>query len=157
MADTYGVTPADIAAELPGLFPGGFSASTKPSDTLVESWISDADIVVQLKVQDITGTVPAVTDKAAVLAKRWIKETVKAQAVRAALVGNDPLAVKAAAEPYESSAKFLWTALIDMGAQLVGTGEASSRVQVAYTTPQRALVVTDTQLDGDTGYRERRY
>ena len=37
MAEVYGVTPADIAAELPGLFPGGFSVSTKPTLAQVTS------------------------------------------------------------------------------------------------------------------------
>lgn len=157
MADTYGVTAADIAAELPGIFPGGFSASTKPSDTLVESWISDADVVVGLKVQDIAGQPGASTDKAAVLAKRWIKETVKGQAVRAAYAGNDPLAVKAAAEPYENSAAFTWDAIIALDSQIIGTGEAASRVGVPYTSTQRELLVTDAQLDDDAGFRERRF
>lgn len=155
--DVYGVTAADVAAELPGLFPGGFSASTKPNDAQVESWITTADTIVSMRVQDITGAVPASTDKAAVLAKRYIIEYTKGQVVRAAYAGNDPLQVKAAAEPYEENAADLLDHLQELGAQAAGTGEAASRVIASHTTPQRELLVTTEQLDNDEGYRERRY
>lgn len=157
MPDVYGVGPADVSAELPGLFPGGFSASSLPSDVQVASWITTADTIVGMKVQDVAGAVPAATDKAAVLAKRYIIEWTKAQAVRAAYVGNDPLAVKAAAEPYEANATLLLEAIVELGAQAAGSGEASPRVMVPYTVAQRELLVTTEQLDGDAVFRERRF
>lgn len=157
MPNVYGVTPADVAVELPGLFPGGFTASTRPSDTLVESWITTADTIVGMKVQDITGTAPLLTDKAAVLAKRYIIEWVKAQVYRAAFAGNDIAVVNAAAAPFDSSAKLLLETLTEMGTQIVGVGEPGNRVRVPYEVAERALLVTGEQLDGDEGYRERRF
>jgi hypothetical protein len=155
--DTYGVLHADISGELPGLFPGGFTVNTKPTAVQVTAWIAAADTIITLKVQDITGAVPAVADKAAVLAKRYVIEWVKAQVMRAAYVGNDPLEVKAAADPYDIVAKQYMDALVELGAQAAGTGEAASRVTVPYTTPQRELMIRDEQLEDDEGFRERRF
>lgn len=157
MADTYAITPAMIAAELPGLFPGGFAANTKPTAAQVVSWITTADAIITMKVQDITGAVPAVTDKAAVLAKRFVIEWVKAQVIRTAYAGNDPLSVRAAAQPYEENAKSIRDDLELLGSQAAGTGEAQSRVAVPYTTPQRDLMIRDEQLDDDEAHRERRF
>jgi hypothetical protein len=65
MADVYGVTPADIAAELPGIFLGGFSVSTKPTDAQVTSLITAADLTVAISVQDASGTLPTAGDRLA--------------------------------------------------------------------------------------------
>lgn len=157
MPDVYGVTPADIAAELPGLFPGGFTAATKPTLLQVTAFIITADTIISMKVQDITGAVPAADDKAAVLAKRYIVEWVKAQVIRVVYAGNDPQQVRTAAEPYETNAASTLESLVAMGAQAVGTGEAASRVFTPYTTPQRDLIIRDEQLDDDEAYRERRF
>lgn len=157
MPETYGVVPADIAAELPGLYPGGFAATTKPTDSQVETWITTADAVVTMKVQDVTGAVPSIDDKAAVVAKRHIVEWVKGQVVRAAYVGNDPLSVKAAAEPYEKAAKDMLDALDALGSQATGTGAAASRVLLPTSAPDRDLLINSADIDGDDGYRERRF
>lgn len=157
MPDIYGVTPADIAAELPGLFPGGFTVNTKPTLAQVTALITTADTIISMRVEDITGAVPAAADKAAVLAKRYIVEWVKAQVVRIVYAGNDPAQVRQAAEAYEVNATSTSEALVALGAQAAGTGEASSRVAVPYTTPQRELIIRDEQLDDDDAYRERRY
>lgn len=157
MADVYGVTPANIAAELPGLFPGGFTAGTIPAVAQVIGWITAADTIISMQVQDITGAVPAAADKAAVLAKRYIIEWVKAQVIRAAFVGNDPLSVKAAADPYDIVAIAYLEGLVALGAQAAGSGEAASRVVVPYTIPQRDLLITDAQLDADASFRSRDY
>lgn len=157
MPGVYDVSAADIAAELPGLFPGGFSASTKPSDTAVESLIVTADTIIQLKVQDVTGVVPANTDKAAVLAREFVKNWVIAHVMRIVYAGNDPVAVRQAAEAYTANAIAIDATIVALGAQAAGSGEAASRVEVPYTTPQRGLLVTSEQLDSDEGYRERRY
>ena len=155
--DIYGVTPEDIAGELPGLFPGGFTVATKPTLAQVTSLITTADTIVAMKVQDITGTTPAAADKAAVLAKRYIIEWVKAQVIRIVYAGNDPVQVQQAAAAYETNAKETGSALLALGSQAAGTGDAAPRVAVPYTTPQRELLIRDEQLDDDETYRERRY
>lgn len=150
MADTYGVLPADIAAELPGIFPGGFSATTLPSDTLVANFIAGADLAVTLKLRDTTGTTPLVTDAAAPLAKRYIIEIVKAQVLRVAYAGRDPIQVDTVVKPYELLAKTSLDMLATLDAQAVGTGDASSRVMTslgASGLPSRDLLITDADLD----------
>jgi hypothetical protein len=154
VADTYGVVHGDVSAELPGLFSGGFTANTKPAATQVTSLISTADTIITLKVLDVAGSTPSVTDKASALAKRYIVEWVKAQVVRIAYVGNDATAVKQAVDPYETNAAAMMAAIEQLGAQAEGDGTAvASRIRTgdqSRTTTQRALVVDDTQLDSGT-------
>jgi hypothetical protein len=157
VADTYGVTPEEVASELRGLFPTGFDVDTVPTEAQVTAWISVADSIVTLHVIDETGQVPALTDAAASLVKTYIKEWVKAQVVRTVYVGNDPTAVDAAARPYSDTAKMILSQIDEMGSQAVGTGTASPRIAVAYTLPDRELVVTDDELDMDNSYRTRKY
>lgn len=157
MPDTYAVTPADVSGELPGLFPGGFTAATKPTLAQVTALITTADTIISMKVQDITGAVPAAADKASVLAKRYVIEWVKAQVIRIVYAGNDPVQVQQAAAAYETNAEATESALLALGSQAAGTGEASPRVVVPYTTPQRELIIRDGQLDDDHAYRERRF
>lgn len=147
MADTYGVAPSDVAAELKGLFPTGFSGSTNPTDTMVEGWISTADIIVQLRVADITGASPSSSDKAAVLARRYIIDWTKEQVLRTVYAGNDPDRVDAAARPYQVSSKAILSDLETLGAQAAGEGDASPRVRVSSELPDRDLVITDDMLD----------
>lgn len=147
MADTYGVTPADVASELKGLFPAGFTTTTNPTLAMVTGWISTADVIVQLRVADVTGTIPAAADKAAVLAKRYIIEWTKEQVMRTVYAGNDPSRVDAAANPYRFSAKAMLADLETLGAQAAGAGEGSPRVRVFSELPDRDLMVTDDQLD----------
>lgn len=159
MADTYGVVHGDIAAELPGLFPSGFSGATKPTAAQVTSFITTADTVVGLRVQDSTGTTPDVTDRAAALAQRYIIEATKAQVMRVVYTGNDPVQVKAAVEPYEKLAESILASIDAMGEQAAGIGEAASRVVVStpYTVPTvyREMVINDDDLDAGSGLRGR--
>lgn len=157
MADVYGVTPADIASELKGLYPQGFSGTTVPTYDQVVAWISVADSIVRLQLVDETGSEPAASDAAAPLAKVYIKEWVKSQVVRAAYIGNDPIAVQAAAKPFSDTADLVLKQLNEMGSQAIGTGAESPSIAVAYTVPQRELTVTDDELDMDDSYRTRKY
>ena len=157
MPDTYGVTPADVSAELKGLYPLGFSAATVPTDAQVTEWISTADDIVRLHLIDETGQVPAVSDAAARLAKTFIKEWVKAQVIRNAYAGQDPTSVETAAKPYADNAKTILGELDEMGSQAVGTGAESPQIAVAYTLPDRDLIVTDDELDNCDAYRTRKY
>jgi hypothetical protein len=157
LPDTYGVTPADVASELKGLYPTGFSTTTVPTLAQVTEWISTADDIVRLHLIDETGTLPAASDSAARLAKTYIREWVKAQVIRAAYAGNDSTAIDAASRPYADLAKQVLKELDDMGSQAVGPGSASPGVGVAYTVPNRELAVTDDELDMDDNFRTRKY
>lgn len=157
MPDIYGVQPDDIAAELRGLFPNGFDVDTVPTEAQVIEWISTADDIVRLHLVDSTGGVPAITDAAARLAKTFIRAWVTAQVVRVVYTGNDASAVAQASQPYSDTAKMVLKELDEMGFQAIGTGEASPQVAVAYTLPDRELMVTDDELDSDNSFRTRKY
>lgn len=146
MADTYGVTPADIAAELPGLFPGGFTAGTVPTLAQVTSLISDADLRVTIAVQNASGAVPAATDRLARLAKRAIVERVKGQVIRIVYTGNAPADVAAAAKPYEDLAKDYLASLTDLETQAAGVGDPPNRMITSSTIPERDLLLDDAVL-----------
>lgn len=147
MPDVYGVLPDDVAAELRGLFPSGFDVDTNPTEAMVIGWISTADQIVSLRIVDITGGVPVVTDAAAPLAKTFIKEWVKTQVIRAVYVGQDPVALVSIVKSYSDNAVAILKSFDDMGSQLVGVGTAAPRTAVAYTVPDRGLMVTDDELD----------
>jgi hypothetical protein len=158
VADTYGVTPADVAAELPGLFPGGFTATSVPSDTQVVALIAAADAAVTLRITDAVGNAPALSDKAAGLAKRYIIDWVKAQVLRIVYAGRDPFQVSAAAKPYDDLAASMLVSIDVLGSQATGTGESSPRVTTSLgtsTLPTRELLITDEDLDMDSGARSR--
>jgi hypothetical protein len=155
VSDTYGVTPADVAAELPGLFAGGFSAITTPTDAQVASTITTADTVITLYVRGAVGQPPSPTDAAAPIAVRYILEWVKAQVIRVVYTGNDPVQVAQAAKPYDDLAQQLKDAITALGAQAEGEGEPAPRVVVSNTTPTRALLRGDRELDGCFNGRRR--
>lgn len=155
MADTYGVTPAAVAGELHALFPGGFTVDTKPTLVQVTSFITTADTVVGLRVVDATGSTPAGSDKAAVLAVRYIIEWVKARVMALVFTGNDPVSVKAAVDPYDTMAGSMLTAIDAMGAQMIGTGLPDPRVLAGGIVPDRDLVITDCDLDQSPNRRRR--
>ena len=158
MADTYGVVHADVAAELPGIFPGGFTVGTKPTAAAVTSLITTADALITLKVIDVTGTTPDDTDRAAVLAKRYIIDWVKAQVVRIVYAGNDPEDVARAAAAYDANVTLILEAFTQLGEQAAGDGlAASSRVVAAdNSTDPREFLLTDDDLDGGSS-RTRRF
>lgn len=146
MPDTYGVTAADIAAELPGLFPGGFTTTTKPTLAQVTSYITAADLWVSLSIQNASGSVPAASDRLAPLAKRVIVERVKGQVIRDVYTGNDIERVNAAAAPFERAARESLKAITDLQTQATGVGDPPNRVVSSSTTPTRDLMVLDEDL-----------
>lgn len=148
--NTYDVVPADISAELPGYFPGGFSATTLPKDDQVADAISTADTIITLVVQDFVGEAPSVDDRAAGIAKRYIIEWVKAWVIRVILAGRPPVDIAAVAGPFAELAAQMRQALVDLGAQAIGTGESSPRVLTSLSAsglPARDLLITDADLD----------
>lgn len=147
MPDVYGVVHGDVSAEVPGLFPVGFTAETVPTADQVTGWISTYDTIAELRVRDVAGSNPAAGDKASVLAKRYIIEATKAEVIRTVYIGNDVERVEQAVRPHAASARAFLAELESMGSQAVGTGEASSRVRTESSTSQRGLLVTDEQLD----------
>ena len=166
MADLYGVVPEDVRTELRGLFPAAFDTTTNPTLAQVTAWITVADTVVQLKIVDITGGIPALTDAAAPIAKAYIKEWVKLQVIRAVYVGQDPVALASVIKPYSDTADGYFAALDAMGSQAIGVGTAAPRTAVAYTLPDRGLMVTDDELDwgssspggsDSSSYRTKKY
>lgn len=157
MPDTYDVLPAEVAAELKGLFPQGFTSATVPTETEVEDFISTADDIVRLHIQDATGQVPALSDAAVRIVKTYIKEWTKSQVVRSVYAGRDPTAVTAASQPYRDLATQILKDIDVMGLQVVGPGAESPKIAVAYVTPVRELAVTDDELDMDNNFRTRKY
>jgi hypothetical protein len=157
MANTYGVTAENVADELKNLFSDGFSATTTPTKAQVDAAIADADAIVSMKVLDITGTTPLVTDKAAALARRYVIAWVKRWVMSIVYLGNDPERVAQALKPYSDVVMDIWESILLLGAQAVGTGAAASRVIATSPYPTRDLVVTDAELDGSLAYRTRLY
>jgi hypothetical protein len=153
VANTYDVSPADVAAELPGLFPGGFTALTKPTELQVQGLIDTADTVITLRIIDNVGQSPELTDKAAAIAKRYILNYVLAVVTRIVYAGNDPVQIGQAAAPYEAAAKVLLDSIDVLGAQAIGTGDASPTTLGNMTT--RSLMLCDDDLDPNCGRRGR--
>lgn len=157
MADTYGVTVSDIAAELPGLFPVGFSAATIPSAAQVASFISTGDTLVTLRVKDATGGTPSPSDAAAPLAKRYVINWVLAQVMKIVYAGNDPARITEIVRAYTDVVTELGTAIDLLGEQAIGTGASAPRVYAEPALPERDLLITNIDLDGDSAYRSRRF
>jgi predicted aspartyl protease len=148
VANTYTVSPADVAAELPGLYPGGFSATSVPTTAQVQALIDTADLIVTLQIKDSVGLDPSNTDRAAPIAKRFIIETVKAQVLRIIYVGKDPAFIAGVAGPYDVIAKGLLSGIVLMGQQVIGTGEAAPLIVGNITN--RDLILCSDDLDPDT-------
>jgi hypothetical protein len=158
MPDIYGVTSEEVAAELRGLFPSGFDVDSIPTEAQVIAWISTADSIAALHLVDSAGQQPALTDAAAAIVKTFIRNWVEAQIIRVVYAGQDAAAVGQASKPYSDTATMILKELDDMGSQAVGTGLESPRVAVAYTLPNRDLVVTDDELgESDSFARTRKY
>lgn len=157
MADTYDVVPADIAAELPGLFPGGFGASTVPSHSQVASMITVADLQVSIAVENASGLAPEVSDRLAPLAIQVIKQRVVARVLRIVYAGNAPAEINAAAKPYDDDADAALEAITSLETQATGAGETSNRVGVPSGLPNRDLIVDDDDLDIDASSRRSRF
>jgi hypothetical protein len=145
VANTYSVVPADVAAELPGLFPGGFTATTRPTDAQVQSFIDTADTIVTLRITDNVGQSPALSDKAASIAKRYIVNYVLAIVTRMVYAGNDPAQVNAAAAAYDGAAKSLLDSIDALAEQAVGIGEPAPTTVGNMT--MRSLMICNGDLD----------
>lgn len=149
MPNTYDVAPADIAAELPGLYSSGFSATTVPTSAQVQALIDEADTIVTLRITDDVGTSPALSDKAAKIAKRFIINYVKGQVLLLLYVGKDPAYVASISQPYIDSATRLLEYIDAIGAQAIGTGESSAATMGHMTS--RPLIIESWDLDGQRG------
>lgn len=164
MPGLYGVTAADVAAEMPALFPidathpNGFSAATRPTQAKVDEWITAADAIAELKVVASSGAAADPAAKAAPIVKAFIREYVKAQVIRAVYAGNDPRDVDEAARAFEQERDRLRGDLSDLGSQLEGV-VASSVPRVRGRVADRELLVGDAQLGGGAlgGLSSRRF
>ena len=154
MADTYGVAPADVSGELPGLFPGGFSAGTIPTLAQVTTWISVADLRVTIAVQDVAAQLPLASDRIASLATRVIIERVKAQVLRIVYTGNAPQDVLNATKPFDDLATATLADIASLGAQAAGTGDPVNKIRTSDPGDQtRDLIVCDVDLNpGPAGH-----
>lgn len=153
MADTYGVRPEDIGAELLALFPAGISAATRPSFNQVTTFISDADLAVSIAIENASGIAPQATDRVAPLARRVVIDRVKAQVIRIIFTNNDPASVNAAASPYELSAKDALLAITELTTQATGIGEPQNRMLTSPTMATRDLIICDDDLGSMPGTR----
>lgn len=157
MANTYSVEYDDVANELPGMFPDGFDAESRPSAGDVSGWIAAADVIATLYVRRAAAAVPAAEDQGAPLAELYIKAFAKAQVVRAVYMGRDPDAADKAASQYENTCTKLLEQIEMLGVQVTGTNtEPRSRVKADTTSTLRELAVTDAHLDAG-GCRVRKY
>ena len=163
MANTYGLTPADVAAELPGLYPGGFSAGTVPTATKVQEWLDTADLRVTIRVQDVAGLLPISSDRVAPLAKRAILDKVIAQVLRAVYTGNAPSDIADATRPYEESARAQLDDIAYLGAQAAGAGTPVVRIRTSQDalgsfTADRDLIIQNEDLNpGAAGHGAGRF
>jgi hypothetical protein len=149
VANTYDVSPADVAAELPGLYPSGFSGTSVPTTSQVQGFIDVADTIVTLRITDNVAQSPSLSDKAAGIAKRYIIEAVKALVIRLVYVGKDPAYITSIAAPYETLSASYLTAIDTLGLQAIGTGESSAATMGHMTS--RPLILESWDLDGQRG------
>jgi hypothetical protein len=154
MADTYQVTPATIAGELPGLFPNGFTQVTKPNVQQVTDFISVADLMVSIAVENASAEPPDASDRLAALARRIVIDKVKAMVLRVVYAALAPADIDSATKPYEDLAQGALASIIALGAQAAGAGEPVNKVRTS--TPGdlvRDLVVQDVDLNpGPAGH-----
>jgi hypothetical protein len=147
----YGVSAADIAAEMPALFPidgahpNGFSATTKPTQAKVEEWITAADAIAELKVVAASGAAADPAAKGAPIVKQYVREYVKAQVIRTVYAGNDARDVDEAAKSFEQDRDRLYNDLDLLGSQLEGAG-AVAVARVRGKVSDRELLIGDAQL-----------
>lgn len=117
--DTYGVTPLDISAELPGLFASGFTQATKPTIDQVRSWISRSDTRVSVAAAQLEDAAPSEFANAVpAMAKDYIIEFVKGKVLQTVYAGNDPQALASILAPQFSAAKDALQALKDLAIEL---------------------------------------
>lgn len=158
MAGVYGVEPADVAAELPGLFPVGFTQVTPVKLAQVTTWINDADTYIDTVVSDVVTQAPGLADTASQLAKRYIIDEVILRVYRANYAGKVSPAVLVDLTEGLGGAGILERLQVLLTAALAVEASAAlleSRVLVSYEEAPRSLVVDTTDLDPDSGYRGR--
>lgn len=164
MADVYGVTPEDVSAEMPGLFPVGFTqAGPKPLRATVIGWITEADAFIDSQVTQVTAINPDLADAASRLARRYIIADVVARVYRAVYAGSASPADIAALVASTGGAMLLTQlqalATSEITAQLAALEEATlagprlaaSMGGPSASIPARDLVIDDADLDGDRG------
>jgi hypothetical protein len=154
LVGAYQVSVADVAGELPALFPVGFTPATRPTVDQVESFLVTADAIVSLRVRVATKGRPAAGDTGWQLAKRYVIESAKSQVMNVVYAGNDPRTLADAVKPYrEMMAELL--ASID---GLAPTPVEQNTRMLTDDAPTRALIVTDRDLDGSRhGHRRGRF
>lgn len=138
MADVYAVTPEDVSAELPGLFPVGFTQATKPTRAQVIGWISRADIRVSVAAQQLEESSPDVYAQAVPgLATEYIIASVKGKVLQAVYAGNDPAALGAVLQPAFSAAKDALQALKDLAIEIEEEteSEVGQPIRASESTP----------------------
>lgn len=151
MPGLYGVSAADVAAEMPALFPidgthpNGFSATTKPTEAKVNDWILAADALAELRVVNASGQAADPNAKAAPLIKQYIREYTKAQVIRAVYAGQDPDDVDNAARSFEAERDRIYDDLGLMGSQLEGVA-AVAIARVRGKVSDRELLVRDSDI-----------
>ena len=158
MADTYGVLPIDIAAELPFVFKtGDVTQADIPNRARVTEWISRADARAYLVAENIINAAPSLTDKAVPMAKEFIVQYVKAKVLAAIYAGNDPAAYATIVASAYGDAKNALQTLIDLGTQIEGAGGSSPRLAISLATvaTSRDLLVEDIDLDPHFGPHPR--
>jgi hypothetical protein len=150
VADLYGITPADIAAELPGLFPNGFSAGTRPKDTDVAKLITTADTIARLRIAKATQVAANAVDPTAMsaeVAKRFIKDWVEAKIVRIVYTGQAPRDVDLAAKSYEDARELGLETIDELGEQAQDpAGTPVDRVRGTDGSLTRDLLISDETL-----------
>jgi hypothetical protein len=146
MADTYGVTPADVAAEMKNLFPAGFAASTTPTLAQVQSFIAVADLAVSIAVEVASAVAPQASDRIALLAKNVIVNRAAARVLRVVYMGNAPSEVAALVAGYDDAAKVALDGITALGTQAAGAGTPEVHVLTSSPMPDRDLLICDSDL-----------
>lgn len=136
--DSYGVTPSDVSAELPGLFPVGFTQSTKPTFAQVTEWISRADTRVTVAAARLEDSAPNDFGEAVpAMAKDYIVEFVKGKVLQAVYAGQDPAALASILQPQFSAAKDALQSLKDLAIEIEEEAEEAvgQPVRATESTP----------------------
>lgn len=158
MPGYFGVTAADVAAELPGIAPaGGFTASTRPTLADVDRWITRADTRATLAVQRSTGTLPLATDAGYPLGKDYVTEWAKGKVKRAIFEGRRSQDVRAATDYHFIEAKDTLKEIEELGVQITGAiaEGVPSRVRGVTPSPSRQMLVGDEDLNTGTSRKSR--
>jgi HPt (histidine-containing phosphotransfer) domain-containing protein len=167
MPGVYGVVVTDIAAELPGVVPGGvFTQAMRPSIETVTSWIADADSFANSVVEDALARIsaagaldasPGTTDRLTQLAKRYIIADVVTRVLRSIYAGKATAADLTALLASYGGASVLEqiAAEIEQALASVQTVTEPRTVAVPYTIAPRDLIVDEIDLDPHSVYRRR--